>query len=437
MQQCNEETYNQPMIVSIKNKVSGTSGTGFFVRENLIATNIHCIAGATSVSAKLLDSNTEYDVEGVVAFDDKNDLVILKVSGIGTRFRIGNSDMIKKGEFVQAIGCIDGKYETKEGVYHRSVNNGQWLQTTADTEDGYSGGPLLDGKGLFIGVNFGSGKYYSAAVTSNILNGLLSQTNEIETLTQWQNRKQIKAYDYLVKSKRKIKTKHYTEAIDNLDKTIRKHPNYIIAYINRGDARKSLAVSKIDEEALVEAQQLLRSAIDDYTEAIRLCPDFSTAYKARGTAKSVLSQSITAESDPSEKQQLLKHAIYDFDEVIRLSPAHADTYNNRADAQLHLAKSESESENTEKIQEWYKNAMIDINIAIEQHSNNPIEEDPNTALFYHTRGEIKEAMGNLSGAKYDFQEAIKNTEYIKDSTVSDDLKRVKDKLTNDGVNGTN
>ena len=72
--------------------------------------------------------------------------------------------------------------------------------------------------------------------------------------------------------------------------------------------------------------------------------------------------------------------------------------------------------------------MTNINIAIEKHAHNPIEEDPDTAMFHHTRGEIKEAMDDLHGAKTDFEKAIKNTEYAQSSKVSDDLKRVKEAL---------
>jgi len=128
------------------------------------------------------------------------------------------------------------------------MNNGEWLQTTAKTENGYSGGPLLNSKNQVIGVNFGSGRYYSAAVTSNILKGLLSHICTTEPLDQWQERGKIRAYGYFVKSKGKIQTKRYDDAIDDLDKTIRKHPDYIIPYINRGDAKKSLAKSKNDEK---------------------------------------------------------------------------------------------------------------------------------------------------------------------------------------------
>ena len=424
-EQSNEQNLSQPMVVSIISKAVGY-GTGFFVKENLIATNIHCIAGATSVLALHSDSNSEYELEGIAAFDAKNDLVILKVNGKGTPFSIGDSDLVVKREIVKAIGCPNGKYVTTDGAFHSTLNKGQWLQTTAKTNDGYSGGPLLNSKGQVIGTNFGSGDYYSAAISSNILNELLSQTQKIEPLAQWQQREQISAYDYLVKSK--VKNKNHESAIVDLDKTIQLNPDYIIAYYNRGTTKGNLAQSKYEEGNVVEAQQLRQNAIDDFTQAIRLCPDYAPAYNNRGLNKSHIDKSKSEEGEYSESQQLMQSAIDDFTQAIKICPDYAPAYNNQADAKLHLAKSKAESGNIEQSQELYKDAMTNINIAIEKHAHNPIEEDPDTATFHHTRGEIKEAMGDLHGAKTDFEKAIKNTKYAQSSKVSDDLKRVKEAL---------
>ena len=430
-EQSNEQNLSQPMVVSIKSKDFGC-GTGFFVKENLIATNIHCVAGATSVSAKLLESNIEYVVEGVAAYDALNDLVILKIEGESKPFPIGNSDSVEKGELVKAIGCPNGKYITTDGVFHSTLNKGQWLQTTTKIGDGYSGGPLLNSEGQVIGINFGSGNYYSAAISSNILKDLLSQIHTIEPLAQWQKRQQISAYDCLGKSKGKSQTKNYDNAIVNLDKTIQLNPDYIIAYINRGDAKKSLAESKFREGYLVEAQKLHQGAIDDFTEAIRLCPDFVGGLNGRGIATSRLGQFKTKVDDLTEAQQFLLDAVDDFTEAIRLCPDYAPAYNSRADAKLHLAKIEVAMGNMKTPQDLYQGAMTDINIAIEKQVNISIEEDPNVAVCYHTRGEIKEAMDDLHGAKTDFEKAIKNTEYAQSSKVSDDLKRVKEAPTKQG-----
>ena len=171
------------------------------------------------------------------------------------------------------------------------------------------------------------------------------------------------------------------------------------------------------------------SAIDDYTQAIRLCPDWARVYTNRGNAKLHLGKSKTIDGDLSESKKILYSAIEDYNRAIWLFSDDVVTYNNLADTKLNLAKLEEETGNLEKVQEMHQEAMTYINIAIQKHTHNPIEEDINTALFHHTRGEIKEAMGDLHGAIDDYKEVIKNTEYTENSTVSADLERVKEALT--------
>ena len=61
-------------------------GSGFFIRHDLIVTNIHVVSqksfdGAVSV-VKLVNKPTWYTVKGVMASDPKRDLVILKVAKV-------------------------------------------------------------------------------------------------------------------------------------------------------------------------------------------------------------------------------------------------------------------------------------------------------------------------------------------------------------------
>ena len=126
MQQDNKQTTGKPMVVSIRAK-GVSSGSGFFVKENLIATNIHCIVGTTSVSARLFDCNMDYIIVGIAAYDAKNDLVILAVEGQGRPLPIGNSDLVVKGEAVKALGCPNGNYMTTNGTFHSTLNNREWL----------------------------------------------------------------------------------------------------------------------------------------------------------------------------------------------------------------------------------------------------------------------------------------------------------------------
>ncbi len=73
-------------------------GSGFFVLNNLIATNYHVIEGAARGSAKLVGQFSTYTIEGVTATDQTNDLALLKVTMPGIKpLPLGNSSNVKIG----------------------------------------------------------------------------------------------------------------------------------------------------------------------------------------------------------------------------------------------------------------------------------------------------------------------------------------------------
>ena len=86
-----------------------TRGSGFFVNSNLIVTNLHGVAGAPSITAELVSTEATFLVEGVVAYDIENDLVILKVTGEGVPLSLGDSDTVQIGDTVCAVGHPRGR----------------------------------------------------------------------------------------------------------------------------------------------------------------------------------------------------------------------------------------------------------------------------------------------------------------------------------------
>ena len=72
-------------------------GSGFFVAPDKIVTNIHVLADATTVTAKSVDAEIVYTIEGIIAFDDINDLVVLKIAEEDTPFPISASNIVRKG----------------------------------------------------------------------------------------------------------------------------------------------------------------------------------------------------------------------------------------------------------------------------------------------------------------------------------------------------
>ena len=162
-------------------------GSGFFVKPNLIATNYHVIAGASSGTAKLVGKHTTYKIEGFTVTDEANDLVLLKVTAYGIKpLSLGNSDAIKIGETVYAAGNPKGLEGTfSDGIIssRRDRDVKERLQMTAPISPGSSGGPVLNKKGEVIGVSFMSlegGQNLNFAIPSLYLKTLLSLSGTVK-----------------------------------------------------------------------------------------------------------------------------------------------------------------------------------------------------------------------------------------------------------------
>ena len=391
-------------------------GSGFFVEEDLIATNIHVIAGATSISIELFGTtNTKFDIVGVTAFDPKNDLVTLKVTGKGTPLPIGDSDLTQPGDVAQTVGYPRGKYKVTAGTVHSIRNSDKWMRMEFKAIGGNSGGPVLNANGEVVGVAVANADYFTFAIPANALKTLLTETREIESLAQWQERKQIRAYACLVQSQAKHFKSRHDEAIADLDKAIQLNPNCVFFYYNRGSVKSYLGKLKTDESDLVKAQQHCQDAINDYTEVIKLCPDYASAYINRGGTKSNLGQFKAAEGNFAEAQQHHQDAIDDYTEAIKLCPAFAAAYNNLANAKLLLGISEVRLENFEIAEDIWKEAVID--------SDTSIGLDPNIAVFHHTRGQITVARGDFSAAIPYYERAIEIDPNYTDA--HEELERVK------------
>ena len=166
-------------------------GSGFFVRNGQIATNLHVVEGAARGYAKLVGQKTKYDIEGITAIDPQRDLVILKVSAFGAQvLSLGDSDAIQVGESVYAVGNPRGLEGTfSQGIISsiREVGTDKLLQITAPISPGSSGGPVLNRESNVIGVSvatFRGGQNLNFAIPSNYLKRLLAQVGPAKPLSQ-------------------------------------------------------------------------------------------------------------------------------------------------------------------------------------------------------------------------------------------------------------
>ena len=284
-------------------------GSGFFVRDNLIATNYHVIEGAARGTAKLVGQFSTYTIEGVTATDKTNDLALLKVTVSGIKpLPLGNSSDVKIGETVYVAGNpkgLEGTFSNGIISSRRDPYTKERLQMTAPISPGSSGGPVLNSKGEVIGISFMTlvgGQNLNFAIPSRYLTELLPESKPAKPLAQ--GNRSISAQTYYTWGNTKYDLGDYKGAIADYDSAIRLKPDYAGAYNNRGIAKDNLG------------QHF--AAIADYDSAIRLKPDSANAYYNRGIAKRKLGQHFAA--------------IADYDIAIRLKPDSADAYNNRGNA---------------------------------------------------------------------------------------------------------
>ncbi|HRX57370.1 MAG TPA: trypsin-like peptidase domain-containing protein [Eubacteriales bacterium] len=141
------------------------SGTGFAVSsEGYILTNAHVVDGADKLTVKLVGEDDERDAV-LIGSDTETDIAVLKVEGVTLQpLKLGDSDSVRVGEYVLAIGNPLSTDElantitfgiisatTREITIDNYTNT--YLQTDAAINFGNSGGPLINMQGEVIGIN--------------------------------------------------------------------------------------------------------------------------------------------------------------------------------------------------------------------------------------------------------------------------------------------
>ena len=139
---------------------SQSLGSGFIISEDgYILTNHHVISGADEVIVRLAN-RAEY-VARIIGSDQASDIALLKVEAENLPvLRFGNSDDLKVGEWVLAIGSPFGfDHSVTAGIISAigrslpSDNYVPFIQTDVAINPGNSGGPLFNLEGEVIGIN--------------------------------------------------------------------------------------------------------------------------------------------------------------------------------------------------------------------------------------------------------------------------------------------
>ncbi|WP_242356793.1 MULTISPECIES: Do family serine endopeptidase [Anaeromyxobacter] len=176
-------------------------GSGFLISpEGFILTNNHVVQDATDILVRLTDGG-EFKAE-TVGRDPATDVALIKLVNPPKNLPtvvLGDSDAIRQGDFVLALGSPFGLRNTATlGIISakhrgREVNPtgtyDDFLQTDAAINSGNSGGPLFNLKGEVVGINtaivspqLGSGVGF--AVPINLAKSILPQLREKGKVTR-------------------------------------------------------------------------------------------------------------------------------------------------------------------------------------------------------------------------------------------------------------
>jgi len=191
----------------------------------------------------------------------------------------------------------------------------------------------------------------------------------------------------------------YKKAIEDYTEALRFRPNYVMAYVRRGEAYAKLGNQQGFTEDFKKALSLQpdnawiytergdtyfflkdkQKGIGDYDEAIRLAPELADFY-------------YNWRGNQFYGQEDYKAAIVDYTKAIGLKPDEAWYYYNRGDAY--------------RLQEDYKEAIADYTEAIRLKTE-AIRLDPKYDENYYSRSQVRQELGDLQGALADLNEAVR------------------------------
>ena len=173
-------------------------GSGFIISaDGLVVTNKHVVSDIQANYKIITKDDKTYEIKKIYR-DPINDLAILKIDVSGLKpVEMGDSDNLKVGQFVIAIGTALGEFRhtVTTGVISglgRGITAGSpfegyverlddVIQTDAAINPGNSGGPLLNSAGQVIGVNVAvvaQGENIGFAIPINVIKEAIENFNQ-------------------------------------------------------------------------------------------------------------------------------------------------------------------------------------------------------------------------------------------------------------------
>jgi len=292
------------------------TGSGFFLRQDQVLTNLHVIRGSYRAEIRTLGPKGRvYQVAGVLSFDEDGDLALLSVKmppGHAHRVEMSTS-LPDEGERIFVIGNplrLEGS--VSDGIVSavREVPSlGKIIQITAPVSHGNSGSPVFNLKGQVIGIvtiRVINGENINLAIESARVSHLATQkfvmlpelaTKKIETKST-----EAVAQSFYRTGLDSLWLGNYDGALGYFETAVNKNPKRAEAWIQVGYCKARQG--KVDD------------AIKAYQQALQLKPDSAEAYNKLGDAQFYAGR--------------FNEAIEAYKEAARLEPKSAEAYYNLA-----------------------------------------------------------------------------------------------------------
>lgn len=270
-------------------------GSGFFINsQGLLATNAHVVDQAANLVAKL-PSGAFYTMKEIKGISRGNDLALVQFDAKETPCitSLGNSDNLRAGEKVYAIGTPNGQEASvSEGNIsnpHRQFGDQELIQFTAPISPGSSGGGLFDDKGDVVGITSsslniaagpqaGQAQNLNYAIPVNVLKTMIADTSNQAT----GNPKY-----YYFQGTLATDQKDWGKAIDMFSKAIELDSSYADAYmglagayfsVNEYDLEvKNYLMATLADPSNSDAYYYLATAYEDVAQYDKAFDAFKTA----------------------------------------------------------------------------------------------------------------------------------------------------------------
>ena len=327
------------VVLAYDGKGNLYQGSGIVINnDGYVVTNYHVCKDANKF--EIDHYKKAYKDVQIVNQDPDKDIAILKVTNFPYgSIKIGNSEDLKPGQRVYAIGSPEG-YENSisegiiSGVRHDS-NGNEVIQMTAPITEGSSGGAVVNSKGELVGMSMSGqheGSIYFAVPVEDILELF---DNKFTANTDNFSNSETETEDYFSEGKDANDKQNYEDAVFYFSKYLENNLNDKDAYYYRGYARLKLKELKL--------------AIGDFTKAIGSGSENFEVYFYRANAYYLIGD--------------FPSALPDYTKAVNLSPTLPELYYNRGYTNYKLKNYDAAVKDWEKsilLKPEYKNELEEL-----------------------------------------------------------------------------